>query len=97
MGLVDFALWRFKNAEGVMSYVKSWNMNECVLDVNGKLVHITYQPDKEIATIKEDDIFGLPIEVPFKKFQATLTKLGYFKERTENRHMSSYKENHASL
>jgi hypothetical protein len=93
MGLVDFALWRFRNAEGVMSYVKSWNMTECVLDVNGKIVKITYHPDEETATIQDNDIYSMPVETSFKNFKDTLTRLGYYKERPiETRHMCSYKE-----
>lgn len=90
MGPVDFMMWRFRHAEGVMSYVKSWNLNECVLNINGKLIKITYYPDKELAKVKEDSPYALPIDVPFKEFEKTLTSMGYFKERSDNRHLLSY-------
>lgn len=92
MGPVEFAMWRFRNAEGVMDFVKSWNMTECILDIDGKSIKITYDPEKEIATIEEPGrIFGSPIQVPFKEFVKTMTKLGYYTERLDNRHSLSYK------
>ena len=37
MDQVQFALWRFRNAEGVMKHVVSVGMSECELNVNGTI------------------------------------------------------------
>jgi hypothetical protein len=93
MNLTDFAIWRFRNAEGVMDYVESWNATECRLNVNGKHIKITYDIEHEIATISNlDNEFMFDTKVSFKDFVSTLTSLGYYKERTVNRHSLSYKD-----
>ena len=51
MDPVQFALWRFRNAEGVMKYVISVNMTECQLNVNGTKIKLTYKPAEEQVVI----------------------------------------------
>lgn len=92
MDLVQFALWRFRNAEGVMKYVVSVNMSECQLNVNGIKVKLTYKPTEEQVVISYvDDPFKMPITVPFKEFVDTMKKLGFYELRPDNeRHSSSW-------
>lgn len=90
MDPTQFAMWRFRNAEGVMDYVQSWNSTECILNVKGKIIKITYNPATEDVTISEN-VYSLPINCKFSDFVNTMTKLGYYKERTVNRHSLSYK------
>ena len=85
MGPVEFMMWRFRHAEGVMSYVKSWNLNECVLSVNGKRIKITYYPDKELAKVKEESPYALRIDVEFKDYENTPQSMRYIRERPDNR------------
>lgn len=82
MDQVQFALWRFRNAEGVMAGVKRWNLSECELYINGKSILITYDQINEEAHISnKNDPFTLPITCPFKDFVKTMTALGYYVER----------------
>ena len=92
MDLVQFALWRFRNAEGVMKYVVSFNMTECQLDINGTKVKLTYKPEVDQVVISYvDDPFKLPITVSFKEFVDTMKKLGFYELRPDNeRHTSSW-------
>ena len=93
MGLTEFAVWRFRNAEGVMDYVQSWNATECILNVNGTRIKITYDYVNEVATISNlNDTLMFDTQVSFKDFVSTLTNMGYYKERTYNRHSLSYKD-----
>lgn len=92
MNLSEFAIWRFKNAEGVMDYITRWNATECELNVRGKRILITYDMEHDTASFSNiDDPYNLPVTCSFKDFQKTLTQYGYFKERTINRHAQSYK------
>ena len=92
MDPVQFALWRFRNAEGVMKYVVSVNMTECQLNVNGIKVKLTYKPTEEQVVISYvDDPFKMPIAVSFKEFVDTMKKLGFYEIRPDNeRHASSW-------
>lgn len=92
MDQVQFALWRFRNAEGVMKYVVSFNMTECQLNVNGTKVKLTYKPNEDHVVISYvDDPFKMPITVSFKDFVDTMKKLGFYEIRPDNeRHASSW-------
>ena len=92
MDLVQFALWRFRNAEGVMKYVVSVNMTECQLNVNGTKVKLTYKPAEEQVIISYvDDPFKMPITASFKEFVDTMKKLGFYELRPDNeRHSCSW-------
>ena len=82
MEQAEFAIWRFKNAEGVMDYVKTWNLTECVMDVKGKCVKLVYDVAAETVTISEpNSLFGKTTVVPFTDFVETMKKLGYYKPR----------------
>jgi hypothetical protein len=92
MDLVQFSLWRFRNVEGVMKYVTSFNMTECQLNVKGEKIKLEYNPSKEEVEISYmDNPFKLPIIVSFKDFVKTMTDLGFYELRPDNeRHSSSW-------
>lgn len=92
MDITQFAIWRFRNAEGVMKYIKSWNGTECVLDVKGKIVKITYDLKNETISIQDKlSPFAQPIVVRFDEFVPTMKKLDYYELRPDSeRHSLSY-------
>ena len=92
MDQVQFALWRFRNVEGVMKYVVSVNLSECTLNVKGTKVKLTYDPKQEKVTISYiDDPFKIPVEVSFNEFIKTMTNLGFYELRPDNeRHSCSW-------
>ena len=93
MDQVQFALWRFRNAEGVMKYVVSVGMSECELNVNGTKLKLTYKPTEEQVVISYiDDPFRQPVTVSFAEFVNTMKKLGFYELRPDNeRHSCSWK------
>lgn len=92
MDPTQFAVWRFRNAEGVMKYVVSYNTTECVMNVNGTRLKLNYKPDVENVVVSYmDDPFKAPITIPFKDFVTTMTDLGFYELRPrEERHSCSY-------
>lgn len=92
MDITQFAVWRFRNAEGVMKYVKSWNNTECVLDIKGKIIKIAYNLKNETISIQDSvSPFAMPIVVKFDEFVPTMKKLGYYELRPDTeRHSLSY-------
>lgn len=94
MDVTQFAIWRFRNAEGVMKYIKSWNSTECVLNVKGKTVKITYNlKDETISIMDKLSPFAVPIVVKFDEFVKTMKSLGYYEERpASERHSLSYQQ-----
>lgn len=93
MDQVQFALWRFRNAEGIMKHVVSVGMSECELNVNGIRVKLTYKPTEEQVVISYiDEPFRSPIAVSFAEFVDTMKKLGFYELRPDNeRHSCSRK------
>lgn len=93
MDQVQFALWRFRNAEGVMDYVKKWDLNSCTMTIGKETILITYNMANETIIItRKDDPYSMPINTTFKEFVATMKSLGFYKERSRiNRHSLSYK------
>ena len=93
MDQVQFALWRFRNAEGVMKYVVSVGMSECELNVKGTKIKLTYKPTEEQVVISYiDDPFRQPVTVSFAEFVNTMKKLGFYELRPDNeRHSCSWK------
>ena len=92
MNLDQFMLWRFKNIEGVLAGIKSWNLDTCVFN-NGKT--IKYDIKNDALTIEDTtNVFTLPITLKITECtNKKLIELG-FKERFENRHSLSFeKEN----
>jgi hypothetical protein len=92
MNLDQFMLWRFKNIEGVLAGIKSWNLDTCVFN-NGKT--IKYDIKNDVLTIEDTtNVFTLPITLKITECtKKKLIELG-FKERFENRHSLSFeKEN----
>lgn len=90
---MQFALWRFKNSEGVIQGVKKWDLNSCLLSINNKNFIIKYDYQKEEATISNcDDEFTIPITCSFNDFVDTLKSLNIYFERPRiERHSLSYK------
>ena len=86
MSLDQFMIWRFRNIEGVLDDIKSWNLNTCVFK-NGST--ITYDLKNNLVTIDEKNT-GLSIEpITISIEECTKNKLINdfgFKERFINRH-----------
>ena len=93
MDQVQFALWRFRNAEGVMKHVVSVGMLECELNVKGTKLKLTYKPTEEQVVISYiDEPFKKPVIVSFSEFVDTMKKLGFYELRPDNeRHSCSRK------
>lgn len=89
MNLDQFMLWRFRNIEGVLAGIKSWNLDTCVF-YNGKT--IKYDVKNDILTIEDTtNLYTMPITL--KITECTKKKLidEYgFRERFENRHGLSF-------
>lgn len=90
MNLDQFMLWRFKNIEGVLAGIKSWNLDTCVFN-NGKT--IKYDIKNDVLTIEDTtNVFTLPITLKITECtKKKLIELG-FKERFENRHSLSFEK-----
>jgi hypothetical protein len=89
MNLDQFMLWRFRNIEGVLAGIKSWNLDTCVFN-NGKT--IKYDVKNDVLTIEDTtNLYTMPITL--KITECTKKKLinEYgFQERFENRHNLSF-------
>lgn len=82
-------IWRFRNIEGVLADIKSWNMNECVF-IDGSV--ISYDVKNDTVTVHSkhnitDVIDTMPLSACTK--QNLISKYG-FRERFDNRHSLSY-------
>jgi len=85
----DFALWKFKNIEGVLDGFFSSEFNITKFFKNTEQHSIVYNLNTETCEIK---INGQnPIKVSFDGLVDKLKELGYYEERTYNRHSSSFK------
>lgn len=89
MGLDQMMIWRFRNIEGVLADIKSWNMNECVF-IDGSV--ISYDVKNDTVTVHSkhnitDVIDTMPLSACTK--QNLISKYG-FRERFDNRHSLSY-------
>lgn len=89
MSLDTLMIWRFRNIEGVLADIKSWNMNECVF-TDGST--ISYDLKNETVTVNSkhditDVIDTMPLSACTK--QNLISKYG-FRERSDNRHVLSY-------
>lgn len=82
MGLVEFMIFRFKNIEGVLDSIKSWNITECVFD-NGTRIKYDYKNGLVSIISVLGDVIVLPIKDCTK--ENLINKYG-FKERNTNRH-----------
>ena len=93
MDQVQFALWRFRNAEGVMKHVVSVGLSECELNVKGTKLKLTYKQTEEQVVISYiDEPFRKPVTVSFSEFVDTMKKLGFYELRPDNeRHSCSRK------
>lgn len=89
MGLDTLMIWRFRNVEGVLADIKSWNMNECVF-TDGSTISYDLKNNTVTVDSKHDiaDIIDtMPLSACTK--QNLISKYG-FVERTTNRHSLSY-------
>lgn len=89
MGLDQMMLWRFKNIEGVLSDIVSWNMNECKFN-DGSQINYDYKNGNVTvtSTISIDSTTEtMPLSACTK--QVLIDKFG-FRERFDNRHSLSY-------
>ena len=87
MDMTTFALWKFKNIEGVMKYVRSGDVTTTHYENGNAKGTIKYDLETKIATVS---IKSYVKEYPFDRLVAGLKALGLYAERTENRHSSSY-------
>ncbi len=89
MTLDQFMIWRFRNVEGVLDDIQSWNMNECVFKNGSKIL---YDVKADLVTVVDNhSIFGVTRTMPIKECtKDKLIKDFSFKERFENRHSLSY-------
>lgn len=89
----QFMIFRFRNIEGVLADVQSWNMTECkfkdgsTITYNPKTLDVTIDSKKSIFSMEP---ITLPLSACTKK--KLIDEFG-FKERTENRHNLSYEQN----
>lgn len=89
MGLDQFMIWRFRNVEGVLADIKSWNMNECVF-ADGSTISYDLKNNTVTVDSKHDitDIIDtMPLSACTK--ENLISKYG-FRERFDNRHVLSY-------
>jgi len=90
MGLDQFMIWRFRNVEGVLDNIKSWNLNECKFNDGSS---ITYDLKAGTLTIdSKKNIFAMePVTVQMSACnkEDLISEYG-FVERTTNRHSLSY-------
>lgn len=90
MSLDKFMLWRFRNIEGVLDNIQSWNMAECKFKDGST---ITYDYANNMVTIdSKKKIFAMqPVTVSLSACtkEAMISEYG-FVERTTNRHNLSY-------
>jgi hypothetical protein len=90
MSLDQLMLWRFRNIEGVLDNIQSWNMVECKFEDGST---ITYDYTNNMVTIdSKKNIFAMqPVTVSLSACtkEAMISEYG-FVERTTNRHNLSY-------
>lgn len=90
MNLDQLMLWRFRNIEGVLDNIQSWNMTECKFKDGST---ITYNTQTGMVTVdSKKNIFAMePITVPLSACtkETMISEYG-FTERTTNRHNLSY-------
>ena len=90
MGLDQLMLWRFRNIEGVLDNIQSWNIKECKFKDGST---ITYDYANNMVTIdSKNNIFAIqPVTVPLSACTKEAMISEYlFAERTTNRHNLSY-------
>lgn len=89
MGLDQMMIWRFRNIEGVLADIASWNLNECKfkdgsqIDYDYKNGNVTVTSKINIDSITET----MPLSACTKR--VLIDKYG-FRERFNNRHNLSY-------
>lgn len=89
MTLDQFMIWRFRNIEGVLDDIQTWNMNECNFKNGSKII---YDLKTDLVTIvNNNSIFGNTTTLPLKECtKDKLIKDFGFRERILNRHNLSY-------
>lgn len=89
MGLDQLMIWRFRNIEGVLADVKSWNMNECIF-TDGSSIKYDLKNDK-VTVDSKHGIFDMSDTMTTSACtkQLLIDKYG-FRERFDNRHTLSF-------
>lgn len=77
-----FAIWKFKNIEGLIE-CNGYDFQTTKIKKGLDTYFIKYDLKTEEATIEKVDVFFLPITVPFSKLKEELVKLDLWKERKE--------------
>lgn len=77
-----FAIWKFKNIEGLIE-CNGYDFQTTKIKKGLDTYFIKYDLKTEEATIKKVDVFFFPITVPFSKLKEELVKLDLWKERKE--------------
>lgn len=87
MNLDAFMIWRFKNVEGVLDNIKSWNLDSCLFTDGSS---ITYSLKDGYLTI-DKNLKKTSLKFEECSAERLIGEFG-FKERQENRHELSFKE-----
>lgn len=77
-----FAIWKFKNIEGLIE-CNGYDFQTTKIKKGLETYFIKYDLKTEEATIEKVDDLFLPITVPFSKLREELVKLDLWKARTE--------------
>ena len=87
----QFMLWRFRNIEGILADIRTWNMTECIFN-NGS--RILYDNTNEIITIENHNtILSKTETMRFSEVSKHKLFCMGFKERSDKeRHSCSYYE-----
>lgn len=91
MDIVNLMTWRFRNIEGVLDNIKSWDMDKCIFTTGDK---ISYDLKNGTVTIEKHSLFS-PIVKTMKVEECTkkvLIEQFGFKERLDNRHSLSFEQ-----
>lgn len=90
MSLDQLMIWRFRNIEGVLDNVQSWNMNECKFN-DGSTIIYDLKNDTVTIDSKQNTFMMKPAVIPLTACtkEELTTKYG-FTERTSDRHLLSY-------
>ncbi len=75
-----FAIWKFKNIEGLIE-CNGYDFQTTKIKKGLDTYFIKYDLKTEEATIEKVDVFFFPITVPFSKLKEELVKLDLWKEK----------------
>lgn len=91
MTLDQIMIWRFRNIEGVLADIKSWNMDTCEFN-NGTIIKYDFK-NLTITINNRNSLFGKSATLPIKDCNKDILIKEYgFIERFDNRHGLSFKQ-----